>query len=436
MHFDTERHSVFGRVIGALGGATGALVVGIRMALVEMNAHKLRSMLSLLGVSLGVASLVAMLTLIGGIDVFLNEKMSEWMGTVWFSEEDPNEDQESAWSRSPGLRFSDGAYLVGESSDAAAHKKSIRDWDPVFVHGVRDRGRVEGLDQSAFEPDREHIRIAQGRWFSQKEYERGNRVAILSWDMAERIVTKMRSLGRRDTTLIGKWVRYEREKFRIVGIYEPVDPDFRPWHLRRRIAIPLRAVMTYVTGMDPDPGRLEMTVSDVDSVVEQAQRIARVLQARHRGVRDFEYRTADWLEEMSSMLGNVSLLMSIVATVSLLVGGLSIMNVMLSSVSERIYEIGIRKALGARNSWIFVQFIAETTTLSFAGGCVGIFLGMTPVLFSEPIKKATDGVIDPTVLPAHVAYVFAVLTVIGIVFGLYPAIRATRLNPTEALRYE
>ncbi len=112
------------------------------------------------------------------------------------------------------------------------------------------------------------------------------------------------------------------------------------------------------------------------------------------------------------------------------------MNVMLSSVSERIYEIGIRKALGARTLQIFVQFLSETTTLSLTGGSAGIFLGMITLLFKEGIKKSTDGAIEPTIIATHVIYVFCIIVGVGIVFGLYPAIKASRLNPIEALHYE
>lgn len=112
------------------------------------------------------------------------------------------------------------------------------------------------------------------------------------------------------------------------------------------------------------------------------------------------------------------------------------MNVMLSSVSERIREIGIRKALGADNLQIFVQFITETITLSLTGGCFGFLFGLTPLLFKEAILRSTQGSIEPAILPMHILFTFTVITLLGIIFGLYPAIKASRMNPVEALRYE
>jgi putative ABC transport system permease protein len=109
---------------------------------------------------------------------------------------------------------------------------------------------------------------------------------------------------------------------------------------------------------------------------------------------------------------------------------------MLSSIAERIHEIGVRKALGAKTLQVFVQFVAETTTLSFAGGAVGVALGCIPLLFKDAIKKSTEGAISPTILPQHALLVFAIIAGVGILFGLYPAVKASRMDPVEALRYE
>jgi putative ABC transport system permease protein len=136
------------------------------------------------------------------------------------------------------------------------------------------------------------------------------------------------------------------------------------------------------------------------------------------------------------MLKNAATLMSIISVISLLVGGMSIMNVMLSSISERIHEIGVRKALGAKNLQIFVQFLAESMTLCFIGGTAGAILGLVPLAFGDAIQKSTDGAIIPTILPVHVLGVFFIIAVVGVVFGLYPALKAVNMDPVDALRYE
>jgi putative ABC transport system permease protein len=231
-------------------------------------------------------------------------------------------------------------------------------------------------------------------------------------------------------------VNLGKYRYTIVGIYGPVNKHQLGGHLRKGIIVSLKSMQKYGTGFDPEPGYLQVYVTDPKQVKAISKLVAIKLRERHRGVEDFEFQTADWLDKVIEMLSNVSLLMTIISGVSLIIGGLSIMNVMLSSVSERIREIGIRKALGADNLQIFVQFITETTTLSLTGGCFGFLVGLTPLLFKEAILRSTQGSIEPTILPIHILFTFMLITLLGIIFGLYPAIKASRMNPVEALRYE
>jgi putative ABC transport system permease protein len=422
-----------------MGNFFKSIIVGVQMAFIEMGAHKMRSALSMIGVFLGVASLMAMLTLIGGIDVYLNQKMGKWIGSIWFWKKgNPASDEKLSWSRTPGMHYSDGNYLEGNSPDVKSVVKEISRRQSVALAGVTQRANIRGVAPQTLERDLEHFEIKRGAWPSAQDYRDANRVCVVSQELDERV--RDRKTAGRDSMsvrdIIGQDMVVQGVPFTIIGVYGPIDPDFSPWQMRRCIVIPIEAMRTYVTGVDPDPGSFEVAVSDVKKTKEEALRITQVMASRHRGVQDFEYRSAEWLDQMTKMLNNISLLMTIVSVISLLVGGLSIMNVMLSSISERIHEIGVRKALGARNLQLFIQFIAETTTLSFVGGLSGIFLGMVPIAFKEAIQKSTDGVLEPTIMVAHVVYVVTIIAGVGIIFGLYPALRAMRLNPVEALRYE
>lgn len=412
-----------------------AILTGIKMAFIEMKAHKMRSILSMLGVLLGTASLTAMLTLIGGIDTFLTKKMSRWIGSVWFMElRDPPDSTRISFARSPGLRLSDGNYLEENSKYVKNVPASIiRDGAIAFANGY-DRGMVRGVDKSAWELDTEEISIRYGRNLTNEEYVSGVKSCLISWQFAERAVRRLKT---DDTAgLIGRKVTFRNIQFSIVGIYFPKQEKDPPWHLRRGMVIPIKTMQKYITGHDPNPGNLQVEVVDPRYVKEQAQAISVLMKSKHRGVEDFEYRTAERLDQVKGMLKNVSLLMAIISIMSLSVGGLSIMNVMLSSIAERIREIGIRKALGAKNVQIFVQFVAETVTLSCIGGLCGMIFGLIPLMFKEQIMASTDGAIEPTILPIHALYTLCIIAGIGVLFGLYPAIKAMKMNPIDALRYE
>lgn len=411
--------------------------VGIRMSFVEMGSHKLRSSLSVIGVMLGVASLVAMLTLIAGVDVFLNQKMGRWAGSVWFvNRRDATPQEKLSWSRSPSLRFSDGEFLEAGNSHVKHFYRIIERGRTISIAGQNSRVRLRGMDRLSMMEDLEAMRITEGHLLTDDDFSSGTPVCLVGWELAERIRKQMRLSRETDTTLVGKRCTIGNTMITIAGIFAPVDPDNNPWHLRRSILMPLTAMQRLITGYDPDPGSVQIQVTDAKKLKTFLAGISPLLVARHRGVEDFDTRMADWLEEVSGMLNNAALLMGIVSVISLLVGGLSIMNVMLSSISERIHEIGVRKALGAKGLQIFIQFTAETITLSGAGGLFGMVLGMTPLLFKEAISRSTDGAIEPTLFLAHLFGVFGIIVTVGVIFGLYPAIKAARMNPVDALRYE
>jgi putative ABC transport system permease protein len=411
--------------------------VGMKMSVVEMGSHKLRSVLSMLGVLLGVASLVAMLTLIGGIDRFLNQRMAKWAGSIWFwNKSQPEENEKIAWSRSPGLRFSDGTYLEEHAEEAQHYWPIIERRTNVTIKGRSHHAHVRGVDSLTLAEDLENIEVRRGQNLRPEDFEKGASVCLITWQLEEWVQKAMGIAEIDSGLLVGDLVSYKNAQFRIIGVAYPRDEDFKPWHLRHAVIIPLRTMLEHVSGFDPDPGSIRMSVADPGKIEQQSKAIARHMTARHRGVEDFEYRTAHWLEDITRMLNNATVLMSIVSLISLLVGGMSIMNVMLSSISERIHEIGVRKALGAQNLQIFIQFLAEATTLCFIGGIIGAVLGLLPLAFGDQIQASTDGAIQPTILPLHVVFVFTIIATVGIIFGLYPAFKAVRMDPVEALRYE
>jgi len=412
-----------------------AVYVGIAMSFIEMRSHITRSVLSIFGVMLGVASLVAMLTLIGGIDTFINERMDKWTGSVWFWKKYTTSDKELIqWSKSPGLKFSDGRYLNNNSSYVKIVPRSIQKDIQVIFGNQTIYCRVRGIDSISLESEKEQIKIVYGSWFKFDDYQSGKKNCILSDFLAEQYKKAYKLTA--TESIIDKSIQIGTNEFIIRGIVAPKNRYESSRHFQKLVLIPLLSMQKQISGFNPDPGSIEVQVNDAKNVKQLSKAIASVLAAHHRGVEDFEYRTADWIDKVTTMLNNVSMLMTIISLLSLSIGGLSIMNVMLSSIAERIREIGIRKALGVTNLQIFIQFIAETTTLSLTGGIAGFIVGLTPLLFKDAILQSTQGSIEPTILPLHIIFTFVLVTLLGILFGLYPAIKASSMDPVDALRYE
>lgn len=414
-----------------------SVIVGMTMSFIEMRSHKLRSVLSMIGVMLGVGALVAMLTLVGGVQVFLNEKMSRWAGSIRFFTIPATEQKEKiSWSRSPSLHFFHGDTIASSLPAVRTFYHSLEIEMESVVRGREEEVHVRGVDSVSFNEDMENCLIKEGRDFTDQDYLDGSRVCIISWLVEDRIAEQLRRANVQNRYLIGRSFIVKGTPFSIIGVFTAKDTNEAPWYLREGVYVPLRAMQRYITGINPQTRYIRVAVYDPNTMEQNATMISRLLTSLHRGVTDFDFRVAEWLEQIRAMITNASILMTAISFISLLVGGLSIMNVMLSSISERIYEIGIRQALGARRMHIFVQFLAETVTLSLTGGCIGSFLGMIPLFFKEEIKRSTEGAVEPTIFFSHLIFIVVLIVGIGILFGLYPALKASRMNPVEALRYE
>ncbi len=414
--------------------------VGVHTGFIEMRSHVLRSILSAIGILFGVFVMVAMLSLIGGLNTFLNKRMGEWMGSVFIEKiNEPPKEKLAEFSRSRGLTFSDGIFLQDSVPSVRTVYKSIERFDQLLTIGGQTRAHFMGVDSQTlakqFTMDIE-LDIKEGRMLDASDFSDGSLVCMVSSFIAEDITRKLETSGKTAGDIIGSSIYFKNQRFRIIGVFGPKKADVKRWWMRNNVYVPLVAMQKYVSGYNPDPGHLWLQVDDPLLMDKQLDDVVSNLIARHRGVEDFEYRKPDNLKEFISMMGNVSLIMGIIAAISLLAGGLGIMNVMLSSISERIREIGIRKALGASTVQIFVQFIAETSTLCFIGGTIGALFGCVPMLIGDAIEKATGGGINPTLLPQYILAMVVVIASMGVIFGLYPAVKASRMNPIDALRYE
>lgn len=269
------------------------------------------------------------------------------------------------------------------------------------------------------------LTLQSGRYWTDEEYNKRSRVAIIGQTVATNLFG--------DESPVGQKIRINNQPFTVIGLltakgYSFMDQD-------DRIFCPFTTVqerllgITYVNSI--------VVSSDNDDALSQIQTdVTNLLRTRHRisakDDDDFTVRNSqELLETMESTTQTLTIFLGCIAAISLLVGGIGIMNIMLVSVTERTREIGVRKALGATYHMIIVQFLIESVTVSVAGGLIGILVGCS-IAKLIPLVTSMTTVISP--LPVIGSFLFFVI--IGLVFGIYPARKAARLNPIDALHYE
>jgi putative ABC transport system permease protein len=275
------------------------------------------------------------------------------------------------------------------------------------------------------------LKLASGAFFSEQQYERGAKVAVLGSDVAETLFGSANPVGQK--------MRMGTIIVTVIGVLESKGTGFNSPD--DAVIIPLTALQQTVALTRTAQGEkvvssIYLTVSDETQSDYVTEQITSLLRTRHRLAAstedDFSIRS---MEEIASSLeetsGTLTLLLGAIAAISLLVGGIGVMNIMLVSVLERTREIGIRKALGAREQDIWIQFLLEATFLTFAGGIIGAIIGLGVSVIINRI-----GTMATLVTPDIVILAVSVAVGIGLFFGFYPAWNASRLNPIEALRSE
>ncbi len=394
-----------------------------------LSTHKLRSFLTILGVVIGVASVITLMAIGQGSQERILANI-EGMGT------DLVNIRPGAFTFG-GVRGGQAQTLTMEDSEAIAEQvPNISAVAPTYssnlqvvVGGENTNASVTGVTPEYWEV--QNFKMASGTFLSAQEYQRGAKVAVLGSDVKETL------FGTADP--VGQRMRMGTLIVTVIGVME--SEGFGPMSPDNSIYIPLTAMQQTVAQPRTAQGdrivsSIALTVSDEEKADQVVEDITSLLRDRHRlgpGVDDdFNIMSTQEIAEMiTSTTETMTLLLGAVAAISLLVGGIGVMNIMLVSVLERTREIGIRKALGAREQDIWVQFLIEAALLTFTGGIIG-------VIFGWGISYLIDsmGVMTTTVSVNIVILAVAVAVGIGLFFGFYPAWNASRLNPIEALRSE
>lgn len=406
------------------------LFEGIRLALASIWSQKLRTFLTVLANIVAVSSVIAVVSIVGGMDTYVREKVAgEGTGIVTLKRVDQlrilsSLDEFIKSLRNPRLTLQDVDYIRTHVTharlvDALVTQSSRVAYRKRYLDGINIQGRYADY------PLLRDLPLDAGRHFSRLEVQAKSNVVVIGWDVARNLFP--------DEDPLGKMVKIGRRPFRVVGVVEE-QPNILGRNQNRFLVTPITSFQK-VYGTRSSVNILIQTPS-LETIQETVDEVTAHMRIRHQlrpGDRnDFEVTTADALVSLwKGISSSIFLVLIVITSISLVIGGIVIMNIMLVSVTERTREIGIRKALGAKRTDVLWQMLVESMTLSSIGGVLGITVGFG--------VASVVGLLSPlpyTIEPWAIVAGLVVTLATGIFFGIYPANKAAQLDPIEALRHE
>ena len=399
------------------------IVETFRQAIQNVWSNKLRTFLTMLGIIIGVMAVIVIVGLGNGMTQSMRDSFSA-MGTNTLSI--------NIWGYGSRTVTVEDVYAIGTKNPDLIRSISpqidFSNNTPKVGTTTYRYSNVAGVDENF--TSMKNYTVAQGRGLQYMDMKDNKQVCVIG-DYLNRVAYGGRGVGQ--TIKLGPY------KFRIVGVLnakvnntsmqQGSDDDciYLPYTIAMRLSNTAMA-SSYIAIMSD-----ESKANEAKAVVE-----AYLTDLFKSDSAFYVYSASEWLEEMNNMINMVIVILTGIASISLLVGGIGIMNIMLVSVTERTREIGIRKALGAKERVILSQFVVEAATTSALGGVLGIVLGYIVSMAANHILPMISSDIDVTVSPSFnsIAVAFGISVFIGVLFGYLPAKRAARLNPIEALRYD
>jgi putative ABC transport system permease protein len=394
-----------------------------------LSSNKVRSGLTMLGIVIGIASVIAMTAIGTGAQNSISASIqSIGSNLIIVSPGAPRGvgQQVNQGRGSAKTLTLDDVDAIKKIDGVKAVAPEVSSRYQITAKGTNTNTTVDGVTVDY--PTVRNLEIEQGNFITEANIQSGSKVAVLG------PTTVSDLFGEGIVDVVGQVIKIKGNQFKIIGVTKAKggtgfqNPD-------DMIYIPISTAQRYFSG-DQYVNSISVSALNTDVTTEVQTEITSRLMELHniKDISSVDFNTmnqADIIATASSVTGTFTLLLSAIAGISLLVGGIGIMNMMLTSVTERTREIGLRKAIGAKRRDVNIQFLVEAVMLTFIGGVIGVILG-----WGVSFAITSLGILEAQVSIKSVLLAFGVSAFIGIVFGYYPAQRASKLNPIEALRYE
>ncbi len=397
-------------------------------ALESLTSNKVRSGLTMLGIIIGVAAVIAMMSIGSGAQASITNQIAS-IGTNLL------------YVRSGGDATNPQPLTMGDAAAIADTQMApsvtyvapvLQGQVDVAVAGEQTSTTLVGVTPEFFKV--QNADVSEGQMISQLHVDDYSAVVLLGSDVAT-------TLFDTNSDLIGKKVRIAGQVFKVIGVLAE-QGGMGMDNKDDRVLVPISTARVRLLQRDQadEVDMLYVQASSADATTSATEEVSEILRSRHRknlGVDDFDIMsTQDLLDTMNQVTGTLTAFLGGIAGISLLVGGIGIMNIMLVTVTERTREIGLRKAVGARKNDIRFQFIVELAMLSLGGGIIGIILGWGISVLIGQVAASMGTSLSPVIKLSSVLMATAFSAAVGLFFGLYPANRAAGLQPVEALRVD